>query len=144
MTYIYLNLSKSTTTAQKLQFIIVRRKFKIYISAISFERKPRKRRETTHATLFRRDTPNRWKGDLRKKKDEIFSPRLNTWPYIYIRIRCRLVPTHQGRFFLHYPSVCNTYSYRRISLLIVTKSFFFLKYFFNHLPLYILYPVLCN
>lgn len=55
----YLNLSKSTKTVYKLQFIIVRRKFKIYISAILFERKPPKRRATTHATLFCKDTPNR-------------------------------------------------------------------------------------
>lgn len=47
----YLNLSKSTTTAKKLQFIIMRGKFEIYISAILFERKSPKGREATRPSF---------------------------------------------------------------------------------------------
>jgi len=108
----------------------VRRKFKIYISAISFERKPPKRRATTHATLFCKDTPNRWKGDCRKKRWNIFTPSpIYIAIYIYIRYDVGRYPLTRVGFFLHYPSVCNTYSYCRISLLIVTKSFFLLNIF---------------
>lgn len=141
--YIHLNLSKST---QKLQFIIVWRKFKIYISAISFERKPSKEGDDAHNPLSLR-YPNRWKRDLRKKRWNIFTPSKYMTISIYIyTFDVGWYPLTRVGFFLYYPSVCNTYIATVVFLFwSLLNHFFFLNIFsIIYRSIYSIYPVLCN
>lgn len=108
-----------------LQFIIIRRKFKIYISAISSERGETLPNEG--------DNPLPGMPSLKTKRES--RKRWNIFyffyvgPHLYIYIGIPALIRGRSLFTL---SICVTLSYRRISLLIITKSFFF----FNHLPYY--------